>query len=114
MEVLEVMGRNSGREPFPKLLRRQKLPKHGSYGVGIRPASEDTLRKRSDNTYHWSELRVGDVVNVFGRELTLRDCDEHTRGWYEERLGLTAAASRRMLVRRGSSLSSAGERTRVD
>ena len=91
VEVLEVMGRNSGREPFPKLLRRQKLPKHGSYGVGIRPASEDTLRKRSDNTYHWSELRVGDVVNVFGRELTLRDCDEHTRGWYEERLGLTAA-----------------------
>ena len=98
VEVLEVMPGNAGREPYGKFLKRQKLPKATlagggyRYGVGIRPASDETLRARRrepDGFYHWRDLRVGGDVVVFGLVLTLRDCDEHTKAWYAAECGLT-------------------------
>ena len=95
MEVLEVMPSNAGREPYGKFLKRQKLPKRGAdgYGVGIRPASDETLRKRRDDDrhYHWRDLRVGGECVVFGLRLTIRDCDEHTKAWYGDECGMTDA-----------------------
>lgn len=90
VEVLEVLQRNSGRDPFPKLLRRQRLPKQ-NYSVGIRPASDDTRRRAGHEYWDWRELRIGAVVNCFGNMLTLRDCDEHTRDWYAAEMGLSEA-----------------------
>jgi|AntAceMinimDraft_1070359.scaffolds.fasta_scaffold41252_1 hypothetical protein len=90
VEVLEVLQRNSGRDPFPKLLRRQALPKQ-NYGVGIRPASDDTRRRSGHQYYNWRELRIGAVVSCFGQKLTLRDCDEHTRDWYAAETGTSEA-----------------------
>lgn len=90
VEVLEVLQRNSGRDPFPKLLRRQRLPKQ-NYSIGIRPASDDTRQRAGHEFYDWRELRIGAVVNVFGHKLTLRDCDEHTRDWYEAELNMSEA-----------------------
>ena len=99
VEVLEVMPGNAGREPYGKFLKRQKLPKATlnpgggyRYGVGIRPASDETLRARRrepDGFYHWRDFRVGEDVVVFGLVLTLRDCDEHTKAWYAAECGLT-------------------------
>ena len=98
VEVLEVMPGNAGREPYGKFLKRQKLPKATlagggyRYGVGIRPASDETLRARRrepDGSYHWRDFRVGEDVVVFGLVLTLRDCDEHTKAWYATECGLT-------------------------
>ena len=95
MEVLEVMPSNAGREPYGKFLKRQKLPKRSAdgYGVGIRPASDETLRKRRDDDrhYHWRDLRVGGECVVFGLRLTIRDCDEHTKAWYGDECGMTDA-----------------------
>lgn len=90
VEVLEVLQRNSGRDPFPKLLRRQRLPKQ-NYSIGIRPASEDTRRRAGHEFYNWRELKVGATVNVFGHKLTLRDCDEHTRDWYAAEMDMREA-----------------------
>lgn len=91
VEVLEVLPRNSGMGDFPKILRRQKLPKPtegGGYGVGIRPAGEDTMRRRERDTYSWRDLKIGEVISSYGLILTLRDCDAHTRDWYESELGM--------------------------
>ena len=92
VEVIEALPRNSGMGEFSKILRRQKLPKpEGGYGVGIRPASEDTMRRGRRAFYHWRELKIGGTVNSYGVLLTLRDCDEHTREWYAAELGMKEA-----------------------
>lgn len=70
VEVLAVYGQNSGRDPWPKLLRRCKLPKEN--------LNEDA------GFYHWSDLVVGAVVNVFERGLLLTDADDTTRDFYVE------------------------------
>lgn len=68
VEVLSVYGQNSGRDPFPKMLKRCKLPKDN--------------HDESAGFYHWSDLFVGAVVSVFSRELMLTDADDQTREFY--------------------------------
>ncbi len=70
VEVLEVSEPNSGRDPFPLLLKRMKLPKPGG------------------GFYAESDMRVGESVVVFARKLVLRDCDEFTRRYFEEQHGI--------------------------
>ncbi len=43
--------------------------------------------------YSASDLRVGGVVSVFGRQLVLDDCDSATRAYYEENFGELFAKS---------------------
>ena len=35
VEVLEEQLRNAGRDPFPKMLARSRLPAHGAFDVGV-------------------------------------------------------------------------------
>lgn len=88
VEVLEVIERNSGRDPFPKLLNRGPLPKQ-VYSLGAPPMSEDTRRRVRHEFYNWTELRVGGVILVYGRPLQIHDCDEFTRSFYIQELGLS-------------------------
>ena len=91
VEVLEVLP--VGVDEYSRVLRRQKLPKpssisQGGFGVGVRPASQDTIKRGGAfGNVHWRDLRIGGSVNVFGKMLTLRDCDQHTRDWYKQELG---------------------------
>ena len=91
VEVLEVLP--AGVEDYSKVLKRQRLPKPsalpgGGFGVGIRPASQDTIRRGGvAGRVDWRDLRVGGELNVFGKVLTLRDCDESTKQWYVSELG---------------------------
>ncbi|KAJ3220241.1 EF-hand domain-containing protein 1 [Dinochytrium kinnereticum] len=78
VEVREVQKPNNGRDPFPILLRKQQLPK-----------SFNELSDVNDTTkYTWRDFRIGGVVNVLGRAFLIRDCDEYTKKFYEEKLGL--------------------------
>jgi len=74
VEVNEVHARNTGRDPFPKLLARGRLPKN----------HQDTsaFLSRAIHYYDWSDLSIGTTVNVWGRPLFLYDCDAFTRAWY--------------------------------
>lgn len=67
IEVLSVYGANSGRDPFPLLLRRGKLPK---------PGAEESF-------YHWEDFEIGAHLNVYNRMIELLDADEKTRDFYE-------------------------------
>ena len=93
VEVLEVLP--SGVEDYSKVLRRQRLPKKsthagGGFGVGIRPASQDTIKRGGvAGNVTWRDLSIGAEVNVFGKILTIHDCDAHTQTWYKQELGVS-------------------------
>ncbi len=70
VEVKETHEPNSGRDKFPKLLARMKLPRHNKAG---NVTAED--------------LTLGKTLNVFGRDLLLIGCDDFTSRFYKETYG---------------------------
>lgn len=78
MEVLSVYGPNSGRDPFPVMLKRGKLPK-GRF----MSASEAKLADADPEQYHWTDFAIGNTLQVYSRTLMLVDADDSTRGFYE-------------------------------
>ncbi|GLC72720.1 hypothetical protein PLESTF_001285900 [Pleodorina starrii] len=91
VEVREVARRNSGRDPFPLLLSRRRLPKATPPVLG-RPMSPGTRRELNIPYYDWRDLYMGATVNVYGRKMLLYDCDDPTRAWLKKYVkGLSAA-----------------------
>ena len=82
IEVREIKVNNSGKDPFPLLLRKMKLPKKPqfTYCPG--------LLTKEDVYYTPKDLILGNYVYVFGRPCHIVDCDEFTRKWYKENLGV--------------------------
>merc|ERR1711959_312670 len=66
VEIVESYKNNSGRDPFPKLLNRQKLP-----------ISWDKPGRKEFVTA--ADIQLGGTVSVFGRELLICDCDDSTK-----------------------------------
>jgi len=83
IEVLEVKKSNSGRDPFPKLVKKQRIPRHfhGVPTVGSKEADFE------DEFIHEQDLVVGEQIEVFGRELRIYDCDQFTREYYRQQFG---------------------------
>nr|CCC94748.1 conserved hypothetical protein [Trypanosoma congolense IL3000] len=81
---------NSGRDPFPQFFRRQRVskPKDGKFD----PASlasltfEDT---RSGEYYTDADIRIGNVLHVFGRDVCIYDYDEYTQHHLLKKFGIT-------------------------
>jgi len=71
VEIVESYRSNSGRDPFPKLLNRQKLPV-----TWDKPGRKEF--------YTAAELTLGGTVSVFGRDLLICDCDDFSRQFMEE------------------------------
>jgi hypothetical protein len=69
VEVLEEQKENSGRDPFPALLKRMKLPKQPAASV-LAPSNQPK------EFYGPADLRCGSTVSVFSRKLLLFDCDQ--------------------------------------
>lgn len=83
IEVLEVNDRNSGRDSFPLLLRRMKLTK----GEAMVPS--DFFRDPKEEKYiNFTDLKIGATIPVYGKDLLMYDCDEFTRDFYVNKLGL--------------------------
>lgn len=74
VEVLEVAEPNSGRDPFPTLMKRCKLPRdqaNPSAGyVGI------------------DDLNIGSSLTVFSKELLLYAADKFTTEWFQANRGI--------------------------
>mmetsp|Transcript_35755 Transcript_35755/g.70052 ORF Transcript_35755/g.70052 Transcript_35755/m.70052 type:complete len:393 (-) Transcript_35755:35-1213(-) len=85
IEVLERYGANEGRDPYPKLVRKCKIPKKyvGMNSLGV---SHDDV---SDSQYiRDSDLEVGQHIEVYNRKLFLYDCDVFTREYYNTVYGI--------------------------
>lgn len=82
MEVLEVPTANSGRDPFPKLLARCKLTKNY---VGLNDSDNGRGVEEDDGVdvhYYWPDLVIGEVVNIYKRDVRILDADAFTRDFY--------------------------------
>jgi len=83
IEVLEVKSANNGKDNFPKLVKKQRIPRvfGGVPSVGSR--EEDF----EDQYINDRDLIVGGIVEIFGREMFLYNCDEFTREYYLHQYG---------------------------
>ncbi|CRK98354.1 CLUMA_CG011714, isoform A [Clunio marinus] len=108
-EIKEKLPLNSGRQSNGMLLKRGKLPR---YACKIRDVGEDNFTvlnilgrdslkgrfirdcldiKIDDETstyYNEHDLAIGKVINVFGRNVQLTDCDGSTREFYRQKYGI--------------------------
>jgi hypothetical protein len=83
VEVLEVHQANSGRDVFPQLLKRNRLPKN--YALDSPSIARIGMQKDPDIEYYSeADLRIGSEVVVFGRHLTICGCDAFTKQFYIE------------------------------
>lgn len=72
VEVLEVSTPNSGRDPFPALLKKQRLPRV------LHPDPEN-----DEDYYKVLDFRVGSTIDVYGRKFFVYACDEFTKAYYQ-------------------------------
>jgi len=80
MEILQKHIKNSGRDSFPKMLARSRVPKDGSNDV---PQSSDDPTE-DDVCYSWSDLSIGTEIQLFGRNILICDADNFTRQFYDK------------------------------
>jgi len=87
VDVREAKMPNSGKEPFPSLLARQRLPKD------LAAAKASSGPEENPDLYYTSEdFVVGNFINVLGRPVLLRSCDAFTRSYFTEVLGVEQPA----------------------
>lgn len=83
IEFKEVHAANSGRDPFPKLLRRGRVLKKWAESLTDeqdRGVEEPTGR---ESYYNEEDLFVGAVLPVFGKDMHIVDADPYTRAYYK-------------------------------
>ena len=82
LEICETKENNSGKDPFPYLLRKMKLPKKAylTYYPGMEHKDEDY--------YMPEDLILGKWINVYNRKCQVVDCDAYTKQWYKDNFGI--------------------------
>lgn len=78
IEVKEINESNSGKTPFPMLLKRQKLAKKPilTHCPGM------SLKK--EEFYGPEDLLIGQRMNIFGRDCLIYDADAYTMQFYRD------------------------------
>jgi len=80
VEILEIHTPNDGKDPWNSLLKRRPLYKHLPKQM---IETEEDRKRNPQSRWHWTELAVGKVIQVYNREVLLRDCDQFTRDWMQ-------------------------------
>lgn len=78
IEIFAVPTQNSGKEQFPRLLKRGKLP----IEVGARTLEANIKLTSKEDFHHWTNLYIGVGVFVYARNLIIVDADQSTRDFY--------------------------------
>ncbi|NXU49925.1 EFHC1 protein, partial [Turnix velox] len=90
VEVREVYKQNDGRDPFPILIKRQRLPK--TLVEKQKPFPSCVLEISDQEVLEWftaKDFAVGKSTTLLGRTFFIYDCDEFTRNFYRDKFGIT-------------------------
>ncbi|XP_037068450.1 EF-hand domain-containing protein 1-like [Pollicipes pollicipes] len=89
IEILEVHKKNDGRDPFPCLLRRQKVPKKMHHSLTFPSINLEVSPTEVKEWFLDTDLKVGGSVCIFNKRFLLYDCDEFTKNYYRENYCIT-------------------------
>lgn len=83
VEIRECHQPNDGRDPFPVMMRRGKLPKNrndvdNSFPSVVMELSEHEVKQ----WFSPADFRVGETLFINGRKFLIFDCDGFTRDFY--------------------------------
>ncbi|XP_077018175.1 EF-hand domain-containing protein 1 isoform X1 [Tamandua tetradactyla] len=90
VEIREVHERNDGRDPFPLLMNRQRMPKVLVENAKNFP--QCVLEISDQEVLEWytaKDFIVGKPLTILGRTFFIYDCDPFTRQFYQEKFGIT-------------------------
>ena len=90
VEVREVHSPNDGRDPFPILISRQRIPKN-RYDVGstFSAVTMELSDKEIKEYFSPADFAIGKTVQIYNRMFFIYDCDNFTRAYYLQRFGRT-------------------------
>jgi len=82
VEILEVNEPNSGRDPFPVMLKRAELPNQKVEVDALGPT-------KTYSHYTYLDIKVGGRLKVYNRDFLIHNCDNFTKAWYVENCGMS-------------------------
>ena len=90
LEVRECHNPNDGRDPFPVLIGRHKVPKNRYEVESSFPAVVMELSQHEIKEYYTpKDFQVGDTVTIYGRRFLIYDCDNFTKSFYYHTFGVS-------------------------
>jgi len=88
IEIREVHINNDGRDPFPILLARQRVPRNYRNTPYEFPTCVMELSEQEQtDLLNPSDLSIGKVVHIYGRDFLLYNLDEFTKQFYRQNFG---------------------------
>ena len=92
MALVEKDVQNSGRDPFPTFFSRQRIAKPTDPTGRFDSSSLGSVTfKENANTVYYSDedIRIGNVLNLYGRAVRIHDYNQFTRDYMAEKFGIT-------------------------
>ena len=91
-EVLEIYDPRSGRDPFPKLLQRMRIPKQpkaSGAGVVVDESGRNLRGPPGAAFLNEADLMLGASIKIYARELFIYDADPFTKEYLKATRALT-------------------------
>lgn len=90
LEIREVHTPNDGRDPFPVLIGRHKVPKDRFNVPAAFPGAVLELTDQEIKNYFTpKDFQIGKTLQIYGRRFLIYDCDNFTKGFYYNHFGIT-------------------------
>jgi len=92
VEIREVHTQNDGRDPFPILLARQRVPRNfKAIPMEFPTCVMELSQAELSDLLNPADFAIGKSVHVFGRDFLLYNVDDFTKNFYRQNFGATDA-----------------------
>ncbi|XP_013383143.1 EF-hand domain-containing protein 1-like [Lingula anatina] len=90
LEIREVREPNDGRDPFPVLIGRHKVPKDRYNVESSFPGVVMELTNNEIKEYFTPrDFMIGETVYIYGRRFLIYDCDNFTKAFFYQNFGIS-------------------------